>query len=609
MVMKNPINQRRLFAKSFLRYFAWICIPTLVIGGITVSLARHLFEEYARSFSAQPAQRISQYFTQIENYSSTLEDLVSKDSYAGGSLQDILLKDTLNYADAVRLAVFSGGVNALANNNPDIDSIYVYWPNEGERILESNRGIVLSDLLADQDWKVGCPSDFASLPQITWYAQRRMIVNSKVTVPVVTVYRKIYSLDYQRSQGLIAINYSLINLEDFLGEQALFSRQKIAVLNAAGQIVAGNLGHWTDLAPLQDIATMQAQTQVMQWEQNGYTFSVNPVGDTSLLLVSSIPNDQLYAVPRRLTMGTLIAVGLAMIVSLTLAARYSAHAASYVRHILDVFDAAQNGQELPSSPVIKDEQSYILNRLIFTFVQQEQLKVQLAEKNYQARSMELVALQAQINPHFLFNTMEVIKFRAFSLTNGANDVTLLIENLSSILRYTLREPQQLVPFDQELEYAQAYLWIQNFRFRDVFHVEWCCAPHIENFLVPKLVLQPIIENAISHGIRPSGRCCTLTIRVSLDDPDTLLIHIQDDGVGMAPERLKQLRDSLASKDVGYEHIGLRNTAKRLSLLYGEKARVTVDSHLDAGTTVCLYIPKQTVLSEDLKEKGLFTQSI
>lgn len=599
--MKKPIDQKHLFIKSFLRYFISACIPTLLIGGMAVFLAGRLLEQYARSFSEQPVQHVLQYFEQISNFSASLADLVNQDSYGGGSLKDILQDDSLSYVESIRLAVFSEGVNALTNNTPAIQSVYIYWPSTSGRILESNRGLVLPDMLADNAWLEACPPDFAQMPQQIWFARRNMPTGHSLSRTVITVYRKISSLDYQHSQGLIAIHYKLENMEAFLSSQALFSHQKIAVVDSTGQLLVGALAADRE-GLLQPVMQAAAEQRPLRLNTAGYTISSAPLGDTGLTLISCIPNAQLYAVPYRLVLVTLAAVGAVLVLSLALAARYSANTAAYVQHILDVFDAAQNGRELPPSPAIKDEQSYILNRLIYTFVQQEYLNVQLAEKDYQARAMELTALQAQINPHFLFNTMETIKFRAFSLTGGVNDVPLLIENLSSILRYTLREPQRLVPLSQELEYAKAYLWIQNFRFRDVFRVEWHCDPDANDFLLPKLILQPLIENAIRHGIRPAGHPCVLQIEVKYAAAHTLMIKVQDNGVGMTAAQLETLRKDLAREDLNCSHIGLRNTAKRLSLLYCKKAKIIVNSMPDQGTTVCIYIPHQCVLPDSPDQK-------
>ena len=587
--MKNT-NSRHLFVKSFLRYLLWICIPTVVVGTLALVLAVRLIHRYAQSLSQQPLQQVAQYVQQMENYCSTMEDVVSQDSYNGGSLQTILEDDTLTYVEAVRLSIFSAGVNALVNNDPSVDSAYIYWPNRDGRFFASNRGILLPYMLADTDWANLCPEDFARMPQKTWYAPRILVQRADITLPVLTVYRKIFTLDYQTSRGVIAVNFDMDKIHEFLAGQTLISGQKLLLLDADRGILAGNVSQDEADALWQDTLSKADLTQTTIFQLGSYTILASPIQDTPLLTVSCIPNQELYVVPHRLMAIVAVLVISAFALALALAARYSAVTAAEIQHILDLFEAAQNGESLPACPEIRDERSYIMNRMITTFVQQEYLRLQLSEKTYKARSLELVALQAQINPHFLFNTMETIKFRALALTGGPNGVTELMENLSGILYYTLQDPERLVPLSEELAYAHAYLNIQSVRFRNTFSVDWQYDSETTDFMLPKLVLQPIIENSIRHGIRPAKHPCVLKIHICYASPQILQIEISDDGVGMDSEQVCKLQDSLLESEIRNEHIGLGNTYKRLVLLYGEDVKISIRSELGVGTTIGLLIP-------------------
>ena len=166
----------------------------------------------------------------------------------------------------------------------------------------------------------------------------------------------------------------------------------------------------------------------------------------------------------------------------------------------------------------------------------------------------------------------------------------LMENLSGILRYTLQDPERLVPLSEELAYAHAYLNIQSVRFRNTFSVDWQYDSETTDFMLPKLVLQPIIENSIRHGIRPAKHPCVLKIHICYVSSQILQIEISDDGVGMDSEQVCKLQDSLVESEIRNEHIGLGNTYKRLVLLYGEDVKISIRSELGVGTTIGLLIP-------------------
>lgn len=579
----------KLFFKTLIRHLLTISIPVILLGSFAFTLTYRYVYERAAASSTQALEQASQYTEQIEHLCDSLEQSVNPDAFYSLSLAHIMRKDTLDYNDSIRLSIFSSIINSLVNSNPVLSSAYIYWPNDSEKVLVSDRGILLPEMLADTQWKEGYEKTLETTGSIDFIEKRDLAADRNTTVPVITWYHRIRSLDYLSSKGMLILNVKASAIENSLKQQKLYPGQQLYITDASGHILSGtDIPDDQQMELFKQLATDSTSYSTVQ-NKGEYTLSFLKNDGSRLCYISLIPNSQLYSIPIKLFLTTAGLTLLSFLLSLTLAAMYSKKTTRNIHQILDIFSCAKEGKPLPEHFSGNDEYSYILTNLTATFIQQEQLKNQLKEKAYQERILELVALQTQINPHFLFNTLETIHLRAFGLTKGPNDVTYLLENLSGIMRYTLSDPAKQVPLRQELDYTKAYLNIQKFRYKEKFHVIWEYDEDILDLMVIRLFMQPLIENAIYHGIKEAPRECILKIRLYCRD-NILTLHVIDTGVGISKEDLLTLRNSLAKENVGYEHIGLRNTYKRLILTYGDTASLWIQSKYGYGTVVTVKFP-------------------
>jgi len=254
---------------------------------------------------------------------------------------------------------------------------------------------------------------------------------------------------------------------------------------------------------------------------------------------------------------------------------------------MEIFDAAQNQRPIPFVSAAKsNEYLYIAQNIVKTFVEHDYLKMQLSERKYRLQAMELNALRAQIHPHFLFNVLETLYWKVFSLTKGKNDANVIIEHLSDVLKYSLYGKSDTVSLNDEIKYTESYLAIQRLRFK--LAVEWEYDEKDWGIIVPKLILQPIIENSIHHGICEAKNQICIKICI-YSEGDKMNILITDDGAGISPQNLIQLRNRLEQSDdiVPSDHIGLLNTHKRLVLMHGDGCGIKINSEEGKGTSVHL----------------------
>ncbi len=207
------------------------------------------------------------------------------------------------------------------------------------------------------------------------------------------------------------------------------------------------------------------------------------------------------------------------------------------------------------------------------------------EKARQTILSEIKQLESQFNPHFLFNTLENIKFMSKMDPDGANK---MIVSLSTLLRYSINSDIKASTLDEDIEYTENYLSIQKYRFGSRFNYIINTQPETEDCIIPKLIIQPIIENAIKYGFEDRD-CLTVRIKSSIMG-ETLVLVIFDDGNGMEPGQLKVINDILDNETNESSHIGLFNVHRRIQLMYGNSYGIEINSQKCEGTAVRIILP-------------------
>ncbi|MCG4580808.1 sensor histidine kinase [Clostridium cochlearium] len=211
-------------------------------------------------------------------------------------------------------------------------------------------------------------------------------------------------------------------------------------------------------------------------------------------------------------------------------------------------------------------------------------KVYQVEK--QKRSAELRVLQSQINPHFLYNTLDTIQWKA--LEYDAFEVADMINYLSVFFRISLSDGKEFITISDELEHVKNYLEIQKIRYKDKISYSINVCNSVEQYLVPKLIVQPLVENSIYHGLKLQKQKGMINVSV-FSEHGFLFIKVLDNGLGMNNEKLIALRKNLC-ESIETDHYGLYNINERLKLAFGEKYSIEIKSKLKIGTEVLLKIP-------------------
>ena len=225
------------------------------------------------------------------------------------------------------------------------------------------------------------------------------------------------------------------------------------------------------------------------------------------------------------------------------------------------------------------------------------LMQQVLNEKEEQRKSELKALQNQINPHFLYNTFDSI---IYLIDKGDNEkAEQMIVALSKFFRISVSKGNTIIPIEKEIEHAKYYLQIQKIKFGDNFNYEINIDESLHKYYVIKLILQPIIENAIVHGISEMNfRTGLIKINGYIKDE---LIHLEviDNGCGILPQKIEEIYQSFNEKNA-HNGVGIKNVYERIKIYYGDKADVLIESELDVETKISILIPVEGALKNEEK---------
>ncbi len=217
-----------------------------------------------------------------------------------------------------------------------------------------------------------------------------------------------------------------------------------------------------------------------------------------------------------------------------------------------------------------------------------ELLVQVKKEQISLRKAEFELLQSQINPHFLYNTLDTIVWLAEA---GDHDkVVSMVGSLSDFFRTSLNQGKDMITMKEEVQHVRSYLQIQQVRYRDILEYEICMPEELEGTLIPKITIQPLVENALYHGIK-NKRGVGKIIVSGKKEKNLTLITVEDNGIGMTPERLQEVKDGLEDKIPTEKDIyGMYNVNERIRLNFGEEYGIEIDSTYNIGTKITIRLP-------------------
>ncbi|MEY8750674.1 cache domain-containing sensor histidine kinase [Alkalicoccobacillus gibsonii] len=416
--------------------------------------------------------------------------------------------------------------------------------------------------------------------------------------PFLSLVKRINFIDTQ-TFGVVVITIEPSQLDAILKQESLLT----FITDEEGQVISSNQPEYKGLS-----ITDQVDRNLL-WSPGNYELSfngepaqvtvdlLNPMmSQSDLSIVTVTLNNQVIERANRLGLtgifitfiGVTLAVILITIFSKMLSNRLSNLSGKIERVAtgdlttkIDIDGTDEIGQLSNQFNEMVDNLRGMIDQVIETNRQKNQIEVNQNE-------MKFKMLASQINPHFLFNTLESIRMKAH--IEGEKEIANVVKQLGQIIRKSLDTEGKPLPLKDELELVRTYLDIQTFRYGDRLKYELNIATETSHLLIQPLTIQPIVENAVYHGLEAKESGGKVVISSYLAN-NRVIISVQDNGVGMTEERLEQIDAMLEEKETnGQNRIGLRNVHQRLKLMYGADAGLNIMSEQGKGTYIQFSIP-------------------
>lgn len=313
------------------------------------------------------------------------------------------------------------------------------------------------------------------------------------------------------------------------------------------------------------------------------------ISGTDWTMITIVPNSSFMKDIKNLTTTLLVIVLIIAIVAYLLAYFISHTITRRITRLSNRMQRVAEGKFKPMGGIsYRDEVGVLYDSYNHMVTRIDTLIKEQLEMGKELKSAELKALQSQINPHFLYNTLDVIKWLGYQ--KRTEDIDEVVSSLARFYKLSLNKGKDIVPIFDEVDHASSYIRIQNIRFKGKIAFVVDVDPSLLQYSIPKITLQPIVENAVYHGILEKPSKTGMVSITGRSNDNGIILSAHDDGVGIAENKLKDLLGATQPEQSG-SHYGLRNIDQRIKLLYGPAYGLTFESIPGNGTTVNIHLPK------------------
>ena len=516
-------------------------------------------------------------------------------------LQDLLTYDEIDGKNGPEMVNFIGILLDMINNSvPDnmIEKVVI----AGNTNVSMQAGSISGsyedvDICEQSDW-------FQTLydePDFVWTGlvpNEFRYASSDYIIPIV---RPVYNYARHSDVGYMMVGISNQILNDYIRQYASYEDSQVMICNRQGQILAHNdvkmTGNRIDnydqiIGQIED-----GKEGYVRWKENNRmnlaVYYKSPVTNWYMIQILSDREfmEQRFVIQRII----LFVLAGIVIMAVFLTCGLSYYINRPIKKIINKIDQISNADFSPSKEVETDDE---LGKIGIGINRMSENIVSLMEKSVadekKKRDLELKVLQTQVNPHFLYNTLNSIKWMA--TIQRASGIGEMATALSRLLRNMAKGVSSSITIGEELKLVEDYITIQQYRYGESFRVEYQVSEESKHYLIPKFTLQPIIENAVFHGLEPKAGMGIICVEVTEQDA-SIRLRIRDNGIGMTEEEIRQVMsgNGLKVKD-SLNGIGIKNVDERIKLSFGSDYGLTIDSIPGEFTVVSIIIPK--VVSEE-----------
>ena len=579
------------FNSIFIRYFITvlliieiplICITVFSIHNYKQSADREM-EYITRSNMNGIMEILDTLYVEVEKQSmqislnESIGNFIDAENLKYEFFEDI--KKSQNVLDTISFTSFASDY---------IHSVYVYSP-KSKYIFSSLGGGSEIEFFIDNDWIDMLNNE--ELPP-SFYISRQLKDSMGAATPILSSFIRV-PLNRKYQSGYIIININMDVVFSQTNREFDEYIDDMIILNNGSPVYSFNNGvfqdvDWDSLIKREEVIN---DTPRYSNEIDSYIYVADSyVGPWKYIIVYST-NPYLDKQSRQMLIFFTVLLLISVLGALGAALFVSLRAYSPIRDIIETLKKTDLGNLQAGDVSNYSELTMILSSISLSSDKIENLQNELEERMKLFKQAKSTALQSQINPHFICNVLESINWMAIDMARGDNKVSKLIVMLSDFLRLSLDTENSIITIGEEINHVKIYVNMQNICNKTQVEVIWDIDDEIADYKIVQLVLQPIVENAIEHGILPANKDGVIKIS-ALEKENTLELFVEDSGIGMDEDIVDMFNEEMNLYYTKYsQSIGLRNVNQRIKLLYGEEYGITIKRAQPNGTVVKIEIPK------------------
>lgn len=400
---------------------------------------------------------------------------------------------------------------------------------------------------------------------------------------------------YARYVNLLRIDIDLGYLEGLLMDSSLFDN--LFLMDSKGSVMIA-AHQYSNSGPLDSFSSEEIEDNTVLLSRNVGKFPVILCGIYDMRTIS-----QEFSQSRRISFGvSLLCLLFAMVCVYAVVGNINRRLVNLVEQSKEIV----KGNFVQSKVTVesRDEFGTLENSINQMSLQLEELiereykaQISRAELEKETNQARFLALQSQVNPHFMFNALESIRLKA--IVKGETETAMVLRNMAKMFRNLIEWDNNIITLQEEIKFLEEFLYIQNYRFEDEFSYEIEVSEPAKACFIPKMILQPLVENACIHGVGAIADNRWIKIEAFVEN-DILKLLVADNGGGMSREKLEELRIMLKGEKIEGRNVGMWNVNRRLALYYGERYQFNIESVSGKGTKCEICIPVKKDVSEAMR---------
>lgn len=578
--------RRSLFVKFTLSFILVGLIPLSALGSFSLNTVSSQVEKYTANNVNQMMLYLSQNVEQIfTNYNN-----ISKFLYTNTDIYEQLnqsLSPQSNYQGYDHSVVINDYLSMILSSNKYIRNVFFVVKDTSEVYVQSRNTMRFEkNNFLWRKWSSGFDENPKSLLLVGTHTENYFEdSNSKVFTFGRQFITKTESIsETPAALGVLFFDIDLRAFDELFQQINLNAHDTISIVDGSGAVMySSSKALWgADFDGAQQSVSGSANVLLNY-----------PIPSAGYSIKGAFVKQELYSTLVSIRNWTALLVVICLLFLIVLAVIFSKRLSHPIREVIQQMGKVESGKLDIQVPVTSVDE---IGQLARGFNRMADRLSQFINVAYLAeikqKQAELNALKSQIRPHYLYNTLEVIRMSAVS--NDDRPVADMIHSLSNQLEYVLDYGENLVTIEQELEHVHHYFKLIRVRSEERVQLEIEGLHKISlSWQILKLSIQPLVENAVQHGIWPKGGMGRIRVEFDVSiEGNYLIVRVFDDGVGMSEEKVQELESNLCSQSAEHlrKHLGLQNVQDRLKTLFGASSGLFIESHLNLGTSVQFMLP-------------------